>query len=61
MKVLTDKQAVLVAKLYRLAGGNYDLVRDAIESCSMGRTRADLSDVVDFIVVRRMLLICAQE
>ncbi len=54
MKVINDEQALLIGKLHRLAGGNYDLIRNAIESCSKGRTHADLSDVVDFIVLRRM-------
>jgi hypothetical protein len=50
--LVTMKNSELVDKLVAIAGGNIDLVQEAIRACAEGAEGADLKKVVDYILAR---------
>jgi hypothetical protein len=52
--LVTMKNSELIDKLVSIAGGNIDLVNEAVRACAKGPDEeADLKEVVDYIVARR--------
>jgi phosphotransferase system HPr-like phosphotransfer protein len=52
--LVTMKNSALIDQLVSLAGGNIDLVNEAIRVCAKGPDEeADLKEVVDYIVAQR--------